>query len=720
MRFAPPERRKCLAGAALAALAALSALAAGACAKDDAPDDVCPRVVWHKAGSAKARVEIVGDFNKWARPGLVMDPGRADGYRVAEVPLTPGEQRYAIIEDGTWLLDPLVGTSAFQDGHEVTFVETADCRLPRVEVTGTKVEAGQGTVQATFTPSRSGEALDPASVSLVGADGAAVSAQIAVSGATVTATLDGVAVGKTRLVLRAKDAAGRSAGAPFATLWNDPHAKEPFDPRDAFVYQVMLDRFAGDAGPLAPPASAGGRAGGTLKGLLRVLRAGDLDRMGINVLWLSPVYRNPEGEFPGGNHMYSGYHGYWPVGPRELDPRLGTEADLDALIAEAHARGVRVIFDVVPNHVHAESPYAGKDGWVNGKPGACTCGAADCPWAPNITSCWFAPYLPDLNWTNPDVARQETDDIAYWVERFNADGIRIDAVPMTPRAATRRIAAAHRARFQHAGNKVWLVGENFTGPGGYELLKYHIGPFGLDTQFNFPMMWALRYALAEGTAGMSDIEASVAQGETAWAGSGAVMGLMIGNHDVPRFASVSAGDAGGDGWTLAPTPGDPVVYAKQTMALGLTLTLPGAPFLYYGDEIALPGAGDPDSRRVMPAESALSPVARGVRDVVARLGRARRCSPLLRRGSYLPLYSDREHLVFGRVQEGGVGAIVVATRDAAFADLEVALPGVAAGTYVDVVDGSSLAVRPELTKLRATSFSLHVYLPQGDACLENP
>ena len=120
------------AGVALAALAALWALSAGACAKDDTPDDVCPRVVWHKAGSAKARVEIVGDFNKWARPGLVMDPGRADGYPVAEVLLTPGEQRYAIIEDGTWLLDPLVGTSAFQDGHEVTFVETADCRLPLV------------------------------------------------------------------------------------------------------------------------------------------------------------------------------------------------------------------------------------------------------------------------------------------------------------------------------------------------------------------------------------------------------------------------------------------------------------------------------------------------------------------------------------------------------------------------------------------------------------
>ncbi len=710
------------AAAALASLAVVSALStgAGACADDDAPGEVCPRVVWHKAASSKARVEIVGDFNAWKRPGLVMDATRADGYRVAEVPLSPGEQRYAIIEDGTWLLDALVGTTAFHDGHEVTFVETADCRLPRVEITGTKVEGGQGTVQATFTPSRSGEALDPSSLSLQGADGAPVAAKIAVSGSTVTATLDGVGVGKLRLQLHAKDAAGRAARAPYATLWSDPHAKEPFDPRDAFVYQVMLDRFAGDGGPLASPASAGGRAGGTLKGLLRVLRAGELDRMGVNVLWLSPVYRNPDGAFPGGNHVYTGYHGYWPVGPRELDPRLGTEADLDALVTEAHARGVRVIFDVVPNHVHAESPYATKEGWVNGKPGACTCGAADCPWAPNITSCWFAPYLPDLDWTNPDVARQETEDIAYWVERFDADGVRIDAVPMTPRAATRRIAASLRARFEHPGNKVWLVGENFTGPGGYELLKYHIGPFGLDTQFNFPMMWALRYALADGSAGMSDIDAAVAQGETAWAGSGAVMGLMIGNHDVPRFASVSAGDAGGDGWTPAPTPGDPVVYAKQALALGLTLSLPGAPFLYYGDEIALPGAGDPDSRRVMPAESALSPVARGVRDVVARLGRVRRCSSLLRRGSYVPLYSDREHLVFARAQAGGPSALVVATREAAFPDIEVALPGVAAGAYVDVVDGSMLAARPELTKLRATSFSLHVYLPQGDACLENP
>ena len=75
---------------------------------------------------------------------------------------------------------------------------------------------------------------------------------------------------------------------------------------------------------------------------------------------------------------------------------------------------------------------------------------------------------------------------------------------------------------------------------------------------------------------MSDIDATVEAGLTAWAGSGAVMTLMLGDQDVSRFSSVSAGDDGGDTWTPAPQSTDPVVYAKQALALGLVFTLPGA------------------------------------------------------------------------------------------------------------------------------------------------
>src|SRR5262249_13191161 len=146
-------------------------------------------------------------------------------------------------------------------------------------------------------------------------------------------------------------------------------------------------------------------------------------------------------------HIYSSYHGYWPIAARALDARLATEASLDALVAAAHARGMRVLFDVVPNHVHQQHPYVAahlKDGWFDHPDGSCICGAGACDWSTHIQDCWFAPYLPDLDWRNDAVADQITSDVRWWIDRFDGDGLRIDAVPMMPRAATRRIVDAVR------------------------------------------------------------------------------------------------------------------------------------------------------------------------------------------------------------------------------------------------------------------------------------
>ena len=67
-----------------------------------------------------------------------------------------------------------------------------------------------------------------------------------------------------------------------------------------------------------------------------------------------------------------------------------------------------------------------------------------------MEDCWFTSYLPDFDWQNDAVADQVTSDVAWWIDRFDGDGLRIDAVPMMPRAATRRIAHAVRARFPGA------------------------------------------------------------------------------------------------------------------------------------------------------------------------------------------------------------------------------------------------------------------------------
>ncbi len=639
-----------------------------------APARVCGLQVWHKPASRDAHVEIVGDWNEWKRPGTIPEI-RDDGWVAALIDAPLGEHAYAIVEDGVWLTDKQVPMTAFHDGKEVALGVVPDCERPVVRVEAALgAPDGHVNVRASFLGALSGAPLDPAAIVVTSREGVMLPV-VSVDPAAGSFSLEasGLKRGKYTFSIRARDTRGAESDEAIATVWVEAHA---WDPRDAIVYQVVLDRFRGDAGPLATPAKPSDRAGGTLAGLRQAVEAGDIEALGVNTLWLSPLYKNPEGEFSGTDgRSYSSYHGYWPKASRELDPRVASEAELDRFMQVAHDRGIRVLFDVVPNHVHEQHAWVTEHpDWFN-LDKTCICGQGACDWATHIKTCWFTPYLPDLDWTNIIAARAATAEVMWWFDRWGADGLRIDAVPMMPRAGTRRIAHAVRSRYEHKGNVPYILGENFTGPGGYQNLRYDLGPFGLDGSFHFPLMWTLRETLAVETAPMGDIDASFRAGEVAWDGAGAVMAMMIDNHDVSRFASVSAGNAAGDAWSPAPQPLDPIVYAKQRVALATVLTLPGAPVVYYGDEVGLAGKNDPDSRRVMPAEAALLASQLETRAFVRKVGRARACSTALRRGALRTIVADAERYVFARELEGDVsGAAIVALSRRPSLAVEVKLP----------------------------------------------
>src|SRR6185369_15550611 len=120
----------------------------------------------------------------------------------------------------------------------------------------------------------------------------------------------------------------------------------------------------------------------------------------VTALWLSPVYTNPD-DFRQGRdgHPSQGYHGYWPLAERAVDSHLGGEAALHALVGAAHRHGLRVLLDLVPNHVYEDNPRYDEhkgDGWFNGGRAGCVCGDPGCGWGDHIETCCFTPFLPDV------------------------------------------------------------------------------------------------------------------------------------------------------------------------------------------------------------------------------------------------------------------------------------------------------------------------------------
>ncbi len=706
---------------ARATLLALLVMPASACVGSEPPTGPprrdCRVIVWAQPETPGSPLHVLGSWDDYAEPGLAM-LAHDEGWQALALDLPAGEYGYLIAENGVARLDPLEPLTSFRPGdqREVSRAWIDDCELPALVILPDDVVVGpEGTlaVTAQFLAASSGAGLDPTTI--VG-EGLQVQASSSHDG-TIELVGAGLARGRHTLVIAAADELGNSAEAKVS-VFVDPVAARW---ADAIVYQVFTDRFHGPAGAwLDPPTTPGSRAGGTLDGITAALDQGWFDELGVSALWISPVYRNPdearEGNEADPDRLYTGYHGYWPATAREVEPEIGGELALRELIDHAHARGIAVILDVVPNHVDETHPIVGEHvDWFN--PSGCVCGSASCPWATSTEVCWFTPYLPDLRLERAEAMAFAVDDAAWWVETFEVDGVRIDAVPMMPRAASRRIVDAID-RISTPSDRL-VLGEVFTGAGsaGVSRLRWYLGPHGLAGVFDFPLMWMLRDVLARETASFVELDALLTEIDAELAGSDALLGRMLGNHDTPRFVSAAVGDDQVDAWdpgAAQPESGEPI--ERAALASTLQLTLPGMPVIYQGDELGLAGAGDPDNRRVLPDPATLSPARLALLEHVRRLGQARRCSPALRSDLRETLHVDADSLAFARRSPEGRLALVLVSRASGPRTIELAMASVPTGRYRDVSTGAlfELADDGEIELGARTSL---VLLPELDPCV---
>ncbi len=694
----------------------------------EGPAGQCLVEVTYRSTAAAPSVFVGGSFNDFSPTATPLVDDGTGTYRAA-LWLEPGVYPYKLIVEGDgeepWRLDPNNPYRAYFEGTENSGLQVPDCFVPRFEPIDSSVTGDAAQASFRYVRGREGRAPGDWLPTAEVRTGRAVSAAtVTMEGDVATVEASGLATGKHVLTVRYAD-----EPAALAPLWVET---ERFEWEDALVYVVMPDRFAnGEPGndPAPTDASAGADyEGGDLQGLRDTIEAGYFESIGVNTLWVTPWHEGPPNAHLAADdfHRVTGYHGYWPTDPFVVDVRFGGEEALHQMIEAAHRHGIRVLMDLVANHVHEDHPYvADHPEWFNQlDDGGCVCGTPECDWTARRLDCLFRPYMPDVDWTNLEAQEQILEDAMVWLEDYDLDGFRVDAVKHVPDAVVFNLRARVAERFEAAGTPYFLMGETAMGwdgssgpdaggnPENYGTIARYIGEDALDGQFDFVLYYAASLQFLQDTPsrGMAHIDFWTHASLDRF--GDAIMTPYLGSHDTSRWISMQSdpGRAGNqwDNFPSTPTTDEP--YDRMYVALGWLFSLPGAPLLYYGDEYGQPGGADPDNRRFMRFGDALDVRERSQLNRVSALGRARASLPGLRSRSYRTLFVDETVSVVAR----GVGdevVLAVINRGAGASRTVTVSRDVAAGGTVfrDVLGGARATVTGGAVDLAMPARSVGYY-----------
>ena len=445
---------------------------------------------------------------------------------------------------------------------------------------------------------------------------------------------------------------------------------------DAVFYQIFPDRFAASLrvpkpGPLEPwdaPPTYTGFKGGDLLGIVEHLDY--LGELGISALYLNPVFASAA------NHRYHTYDYY------RVDPLLGGDAALRELLDAAHGRGMRVVLDGVFNHSgrgfwpfhHVvengiDSPYVD---WFHVDKVGLRAGKELRPYPSREDSrrmaeaqaqghresdvtlkvlgyraWWDLPALPKLNTDNPGMREHLMGAAEHWL-RFGIDGWRLDV----PEEIDPGFWIEFRQRCRAVNPDAYIVGEVWR-----ERPQWVAGDT-FDALMNYPLAEALLSFTAARHLDMKEVQTQHEYRESVAPIDGPAFASrlehlmtmyrpdairaqlnLLGSHDTARFLTLASRDT-----------------ASLRLALLATMTLPGAPCIYYGDEVGMQGRHDPDNRRAFPWDHAAwdEELLEYCRVVIA----LRHERPAMRHGEFRVLAANDGAVAYGRLA-GDAGALVL-------------------------------------------------------------
>jgi glycosidase len=465
--------------------------------------------------------------------------------------------------------------------------------------------------------------------------------------------------------------AGRTLRYPLLARTPGSAERQGFGPKDA-IYLVVPDRFAqGGSGRQAGMkegihrADPSGRHGGDLAGMRQHL--GYIAGLGFTQLWPTPLVENDSAQYS--------YHGYAATDFYRIDPRFGSNDDFGAFVAEARAKGLGVIHDVVLNHIgsgHWWMADLPSPDWVNAWPHYTETHHARMtlqdPYASasdrqRFTDGWFVPGMPDLNQRRPELATYLTQMTLWWIERYGLSGIRTDTYSYSDREFLTRWSA----RVMQEYPRLNIVGEEWS-PHPAVVSYWQRGKRNHDgyvshtpSMMDFPLQSNLLAALTEADGphtGLTKLYEGLAHDFVYPDAANLV--LFDGNHDTPRVFSVLQHDVG-----------------LTKIALAYLATTRRIPQLFYGSEILMQSPTERDDGRVRadmpggwPGDPAnaftgagLSVEQRDMQDWVRRLFNWRKGERLVHDGALMQYAPLEGVYVFFRYDAGRTVMVVLNKND---------------------------------------------------------
>jgi glycosidase len=465
---------------------------------------------------------------------------------------------------------------------------------------------------------------------------------------------------------------------------------------DDVIYLIMPDRFSdGDSSNNDPPQSPGlyNRSktryyhGGDFQGVIN--RLPYLKSLGVTALWLTPWYDNvnhlnEREQYPdasgGQKQPITDYHGYGAVDFYGVEEHFGSLSKLRELVDAAHRVGIKVIQDQVANHSGPYHPWADDSPaptWYNGTKERHLANTFQ-TWVLHdphpvaqlkreTLEGWFIDILPDLNQNEEQTARYIIQNTLWWIGVTGIDAIRQDTWQYVPNRFWRTWMAAIKRQYP----KLNVVGEVLDGDvahcsfyqGGR--VRFDGVDTGLDTLFDFPLLYTLRRAFGEGKT-VKEVAGVLSQDQLYTRPNALV--TVIGNHDLSRFMSERGATVAG-----------------LNLAHTLIMTMRGTPQLYYGDEIAMTGGGDPDNRRDFPGGFAgdrrnsfdrdgRTADEQSAFEHLQKLGRLRSELEPLRRGALVSLFVSDQQYAYARVDRQA-SVVIVINNDTQPSKIEFSLAG---------------------------------------------